>query len=87
MSLSALEQYLRIYHRRELADVTPTETPGYWRLIRPCGGRDGRCCEPIHSTLGNEGPMHHTICYCDSRRNRFGQWVSPYRTWKEARSV
>lgn len=77
-------RYLRIHYRLELADVIPTESPGYWRLLEACGGRDGGCHNPIHGTLFNEGPTFHTIRFTDSDRDEHGRWASPYRTWRAA---
>lgn len=74
-----LASYLGTYYKLTLDEVETIDTPGYWRIKKPCGGV-GQCKNLIHSCVGNEGPMQHTIQYRDSRREN-GRFVSPYRTW------
>lgn len=68
------------------ADVEPTETPGYWRRKIPCKGAP-ECREPLHSTLFNSGPVHHTISFYDDARDAQGRWSSPFATWHAARKA
>lgn len=81
--------YLSIHHRRSGLtpnDLEPTDTPGYWRILQPCGGRPV-CHNALHGTLFNEGPVQHTISYFDPQRDQRGRFTSPYRTWQEARAA
>lgn len=81
---AAFEWHLHSRHHLELDDVEPTETPGYWRIKEPCGGRAGGCREPLHTFLFNDEPTHHTVSYFDHYRDVRGRWTSPYRTWQAA---
>ena len=67
------------------ADVEPDEVPGFWRTRQPCAGVAGGCRAAIHGTLGNQGPMRHTIRYFDPNRDERGRFTSPYRTWRRLR--
>lgn len=77
------ERFLAIKHPGiNISDLEPTETPGYWQLKTPCGGRAGGCKHPIHRVLFNEGPCCHTISFFDCTRGKDGRFASPYRTWE-----
>lgn len=91
--LERLENYLRRYHKLTLDDVEITESKGYWQIKKPCNGSSrfssspDRCRHPIHGTMFNEGPTHHTVQYLDpDGRDSRGRWVSQYRTWRAIRS-
>ena len=83
---AAREKVLRHFQLRygveSLAEVRLTKVPGYWERIKPCGGLQGGCREPIHTFLSNEGPMRHTLSYFDSPRDERGRWASRTRTWQ-----
>lgn len=68
-------------------DLEPTETPGYWRYKKPCGGFVGGCRSPLHSCIFNDGPTHHTVRFTDETRGEKGRWVSPYSTWRGLRAA
>lgn len=70
-----------------LEDAIPTETPGYWRKVKPCGGWADGCRAPLHTYLWNDAPTHHTLDYYDDNRDDRGRFASPYRTWKLAREA
>lgn len=78
-----LIDYLNLYHRKvSIDDLIITDTPGYFRLKKKCGGR-GICNNPIHTFLFNEGGIFHTISFFDNARDKTnGRFISPYRTWE-----
>ena len=78
---SHLDFFLQIRYGLSVTDIEITETPGYWRIKIPCGGR-GKCDHPLHGVMFNEGGCHHTVRYTDAGRNRQGQFESPYKTWE-----
>jgi len=81
-----LENYLKLYHRNiTIDDLEITDTKGYWRIKKPCGGLKGGCRNQIHTTLFNEGPIQHTISYFDNTRDSNGRFTSPYKTWNALR--
>ena len=90
MSAETLDErfawWLDLYHRLKPEDVEPAETEGYWQIRRACGGLAGGCRHLLHGFMFNEGSMHHTVCYTDSRRAKNGRWSSPYITWREHRA-
>lgn len=73
-------EHLRLYYRLRPEEVEPTSSPGYWQRLEPCAGRGG-CRSELHSTVGNEGPVRHTVSYFDPDREG-GRFASPYRTWR-----
>jgi hypothetical protein len=75
------DRYVQWHHGARASDFEPTDVPGYWRRRQPCAGRMGGCREPLHSCLGNEDPIRHTVQFLDSPRDARGRWVSRYRTW------
>lgn len=78
-----LARHLRIYHSLTLDDVEITDVKGYWRLKKLC---DETCHHPLHTFLGNEERIHHTIsCTEHGVRNEKGQMVSPHRVWNALR--
>lgn len=77
-------EYLWRNYRLEPSDVVPTDSPGYWRKLEPCGGLAGGCPSPLHQTVFNEGPTFHTIHFYDDDRDADGRFASPYRTWQAA---
>lgn len=81
-----LTEYLRWYHKADVADFIPVETPGYWQRKDLCGGR-GKCSSvAYHGCWGFEGPTYHTVRFHDADcRDERGRFVSPYRTWQAAR--
>lgn len=81
---SALDLYLSTRYRCTRADIEPTDTPGYWRLKTPCGGKAGGCPEPIHRTLFNDGSLQHTIQFLDKPERHKGRWKGRLTTWKRA---
>ena len=80
------KEFLALHHGTVPEDYEPTETPGYWRQKKPCGGL-GICRHPIHGCLGNEGPVHHTVFFQDRFRDRgrFAPILVRFRSWHEAR--
>lgn len=87
-NLAGLRRHLALYHRTTNPDdLVVTDTPGYWEHKTPCGGREGGCSHPLHSTLFNDGPTRHTIQFLDPGRDERGRWASPYRTWRKARAL
>jgi hypothetical protein len=70
-----------------LDDLEPANSPGYWRQKTPCGGLAGGCQNELHRTLFNEGPVQHAIGYQDEIRDGHGRFISPYRTWREAKEA
>lgn len=78
--------YLKRHYGLTPDDVELAETPGYWVIKQPCGGR-GKCSSPLHSFMFNEGPTQHTIEYLDDYRGEKGRFISPHRTWRECRKA
>lgn len=74
-----LATHLRLYHSITPDDVVITDTKGYWRMKKLC---DETCHNPIHTCLGCEGVMYHTVQFVQYGRNDKGQFRSPYRVWK-----
>ena len=77
-----LIEYLKYHHRGITSDdLVITDSKGYVRLKKKCGGK-GVCNNMIHTCLGNEGGIHHTISYRDNTRDiETGKFLSSYRTW------
>lgn len=75
-----LAWHLKVYHHLTLDDVEVTDSRGYWRRVELC---DENCTHPIHTCLGCEDRVHHTISFTEHGvRNEKGQFVSPFRVWK-----
>lgn len=80
-------RFLKAYHRLAPDQVVPTESPGYWRLLVPCGREEHRCC-PGWGTASTRPPYFHTINYTDGwKDDKTGRFVSIYRTWLAAREA
>lgn len=78
-------RYLWLHYKLTPEDVVPSDSPGYWRMLEPCGGLAGGCKSPLHQTVFNEGPIFHTIHFYDDNRDPdTGRYVSPHRTWLAA---
>jgi hypothetical protein len=78
-----LSNQLRTYYPKlTIDDLEITDSKGYWKIKKPCGGKSGGCTNMIHTTLFNEGPMQHTISYHDSWKGRDGRFKSQYETWE-----
>lgn len=74
--------FLFTKHGLTIDDVEVTDTKGYWKRKKFCGGL-GVCRESIHSCIGNEGPIQHTIYYVERYSSvKRGRFVSPYTTWQ-----
>jgi hypothetical protein len=83
-----LEFYLRVHFPKlTVDDLEITDTKGYWRIKKPCGGRVGGCTNMIHTTLFNEGPIQHTISYYDSWKSKDGRFKSIYETWRTLKEI
>lgn len=81
------DTYLKFFHPGiTINDLEISDTPGYWRLKKPCLGYP-QCRHPIHRCLFEEGPTYHTISYFDTKRDETGRYISPYATWNKARSM
>jgi len=74
-----LENHLKIYHSLKPEDVEITDVKGYWQIKELC---DVNCSHPIHTCLGCQDRMHHTIHFVQYGRNDKGQFKSPYLVWK-----
>jgi hypothetical protein len=83
---SAFETYLLRRHGALLTDVEPTDTPGYWQFVIPCRGAAGGCYQPLHQTMGNEEPIHHTVSYFDPLKGPGGRFQARVITWRAARA-
>jgi hypothetical protein len=81
-----LERHLRMYYGIGADDVEPTDTPGYWRIKKVCGGKEGGCTHPLHGALFNDGPCHHTIAFRDKQRVN-GRFAGAYQTWDLHRTM
>lgn len=71
-------------HKLTPDDVVLSDVPGYWRVKEPCPG--GKQCR--HAFRGALGPCAGggtlTLKYAEyGLRNERGQFVSPYRYWRE----
>lgn len=73
-----LERHLKTYYSLTLEDVEITDTKGYWKMKMLC---DETCNHPIHTCLGGESRMHHTISFAKHKRNNKGQFQSSYQVW------
>ena len=81
-AIENLKRYLSIYYPHiTIDDLTITESRGYFRMKKKCGGKSV-CNNMIHTCLFNEGGIHHTISFTDDGRDyKTGRFLSPYRTW------
>ena len=75
------------YRGLTLADVEILDSPGYWEIKEPCGGR-GACSSPVHQAFGWDAPVKHTVTFTEhGRRDERGRFVSPYRAWRILRAA
>jgi hypothetical protein len=86
--LDHFHRFLRDRHHLQPDQVVPTDSPGYWRLLVPCGRPEHRCCEGW-ATAGAREPYFHTVTYLDEEQRdpATGRFLSPYRTWTAARAA
>lgn len=83
--LSAFDNMLQWKYKLTIQDVTPSNVKGYWKINKLCGGLNGGCKNPIHTCIGCNNPMYHTISYCDPLKGKDGKFQSIYKTWKAHR--
>ncbi len=77
-----VEQHMQTYYRKSLDDLEITDTPGYWRDKKLCGGRE-KCHAPIHQFIHCEGGIQHTYYFAEYGRDKKGRFLRPFRAWEE----
>jgi hypothetical protein len=77
--------FLQMHHNASPEDYEPTETPGYWRTKKPCGGYP-QCREPLHTYLFNEEGIRHTVYFEDCQRvkGKFAPKEIRFQSWFES---
>lgn len=88
MTSTAFTVHVRLYHHSiDVADLVPSDVPGYWKATTPCPGGD-RCTHAFRGFLGPcDGTTPRTVYFAQHGRDDRGRFLRPHREWEKQRSI
>jgi len=77
--IKRVNSHMLLKYNIPLFEMDITESKGYWRNKNECD--PATCSSPLHTFMGNDGGIKHTMTYHDNYRGNDGRFKSVYSSW------